>query len=87
MSSNPSGALIPTWTALPSASTALSGINQHQNSQTYDAPFVSVLADSLPDDHNDPYVPSEEGDESDDSEQASYISNSEVCFFLSYVVI
>jgi hypothetical protein len=60
------------------------GVHQYQQNQTYDfgfedAPFMNIPADSLPDDHNDPYVPSEGDIESDDTEQASQISNSEVC--------
>src|SRR6266702_4519828 len=81
-SSDPSST--PFLTGPLSVSTApSSGVNQHQQNQTYhfgfeDAPFVNIPADSLHNDHSDPYVPSEGDVESDDSERASQISNSEV---------
>jgi len=64
----------------PVSTAPLSGVNQHQPHHfgCEDAPFMNIPADSLHDDHNDPYVPSGD-DESDDPEQAGQISNSEVC--------
>ena len=78
----------PLLTELLSVSTALSSINQCQQNQAYQVghedahlstSFVNIPPQSLHNDHNDPYVPSEGDGESKDSEQASQISNSEVC--------
>jgi hypothetical protein len=82
--------VVPTMTSSnPPFSTdtpLVSTVPTSQDSQTYhfgfeDAPFVGIPADSLHDEHNDPYVPSEEDDESEDDEQAGQISNSEVSSF------
>jgi hypothetical protein len=74
-------------TGPPSVSIAPSSdVNQPQtnHSRFEDVPLVNTLANSFHDDPNDPYVPSGGDDESDNesdiSEQASQISNSEVCF-------
>ena len=78
----------PLLTELLSVSTSLSSINHYQQNQAYqigheDAHtstfFVNKPLRSLHDDHGDPYVPSERDGESEDSEQASQISNLEVC--------
>ncbi|KAH9169086.1 hypothetical protein EDB89DRAFT_1908839 [Lactarius sanguifluus] len=83
-----------TWTSSNTSSTHIStnppaastdpspGVTVNQDQQNHpgfeDAPFVNIPGDSLHDDHSDPYVPSEGDVESDDSEQAGQISNSEL---------
>ena len=77
---------LPGTPLLTDPSSALTGTssgvtNQHQTCHfgLEDAPFINVPVDFLPDDHSDLYVPSDNGESDNESEQASQISNSEVC--------
>ncbi|KAH9038521.1 hypothetical protein EDB85DRAFT_2273057 [Lactarius pseudohatsudake] len=88
------GAITPFLTGpllAPTTPRLSSGVQRQQN-QTYhfglrfkDTSFVSIPADSLHNDHSNPYVPSEGDIESDDSEWAGEIPNSELTNNLPHV--